>query len=421
MIKLGFKEFQRNIFVNLFIVVQLAAAMILIAAVISSILSRSVYYTPFKDVLSKDGVIITCADSDAFMSEADGKRVLNKIEDIDGVSQVCAGYSVYAYYDPSGKNDDKHKTQSPVALDDGYIEHYDPAMSGGVWLSQTNSHDSDKLYGVITDNGSIKTGDVITLTYGYYEDDDVNFENYVTKEMPVEIVGTIKDGSKVLDFGKRYSVHDNFDFRDLYVDYYFEKETVPRLFIPLSQIQGDAHLNFVTYHGNIIVNFEEGLSQERQDELKEQLNIEGMMQGELKQINSNSKDYINTQLIQLLPILICSFTLVIVSSISICALNASRSLRVYGVYFLCGCRWKSCLLINIISNMITMLLGAYLAAVAMAVIKFTGLISKTVLSFGIWQFAGCAALAALNLLAATVIPVILMHRSTPKEILSANE
>ena len=47
--------------------------------------------------------------------------------------------------------------------------------------------------------------------------------------------------------------------------------------------------------------------------------------------------------------------------------------------------------------------------------------SKTVLSFGIWQFAGCAALAAVNLLAATVIPVILMSRSTPKEILSANE
>ena len=55
MIKLGLKEFQRRIFTNIFIALQLGAMFFLIIAIVSSVSSRTELYLPVKDKLEGKG------------------------------------------------------------------------------------------------------------------------------------------------------------------------------------------------------------------------------------------------------------------------------------------------------------------------------------------------------------------------------
>lgn len=421
MFRLGLKEFQRSIYVNIFVIIQLAVTLILTVAIVSSVVSRSRFYKPFEDVLSKDGMVMK-------MSATYGDNLgVTELVHMKGITNVCAIYNMDGMYDTIGifyeEGEEVVREIScwPAALNDEYVERLSPEMAQGKWLSETDYHDKSKIYGVITENRFIGVGDTVQVKDTYYDENDVNFENPLQKEFDVEVIGVIRNGEKIPDVMSSSSLIADFDFRNLYYDYLVERDVEPVLFVPYSQIEGTEATASVL-RGYAIFNFDENLSEkERQDVIETIKQYRGIPEGENKEINERSVSYIRSQMTKLMPLLICAFILVVVSCVSICALSVSRNLRIYGIYYVCGSKWNNCLLINLVNNLITSLLAVFLAVISINVIKLAGLLKNTVFEFGLWQLVFCVGLIALNLIISMMIPVILMRRNTPKEILTNNE
>jgi hypothetical protein len=126
-------------------------------------------------------------------------------------------------------------------------------------------------------------------------------------------------------------------------------------------------------------------------------------------------------MIKLMPLLICIFVLVAVSSVSLSALRAKKNLKLYGIYYVCGSKWNNCILINLINNTITSVAGVLTALIAVNIIKIKGLLANTVFTFGGVQLLFVLAVILLNLLISMLMPIGIMRRNTPKEILTNNE
>lgn len=421
MFRLGLKEFQRSIYVNIFVIIQLSVTLILTVAIVSSVVSRSRYYKPFEDVLSKDGMVMKMS-----ASYGDGFDV-TELVNMKGITNVCAIYNMDGMYNTKGvffeegKEVEREISCWPAALNDEYVDRLSPELSEGKWLNEIDYHDKSKICGVITENRFIAVGDTVQVMYTYYDESDVNFENPLQWAVDVEIIGVIRNGEKIPDVRSTSSLITDFDFRDLYYDYLVERDVEPVLFLPYSQIEGTEATASVL-RGYAIFNFDENLSeQKRQDAIEAIKQCRGIFEGENKDINERSLSYIRSQMTKMMPLLICAFILVVISCVSICALSVSRNLRIYGIYYVCGSKWNNCLLINLVNNLITSLLSILLAVVSINVIRIAGLLKNTVFEFGLWQLVLCAGIIALNLIISMIIPVILMRKNTPKEILTNNE
>jgi hypothetical protein len=408
MIKLGIKEFQRNISSNIFIILQLAATIILTVAIVSSVQSRSIYYKPFADMLDKDGVVLkTSATSDNEQS----------IEELSGVDSACLSYMADGIFSTDGTP--KHEGSNyPTALNDEYIKRLSPDMKSGKWLSDVDCTEQGKIYGVITDDGITKTGDTVLLSVGYYDESDTAFENILYETYEIEIVGVIRDGAKILDVSNSFKKTE-YDYRNLYHDYSFKQDVNPVLFVPYSQMNLP-HLSGIL-KGVQIVNFKENLSESEKNDLKTQLGQYGTVIDDTKNINERSLKYINGEMIKLMPLLICIFVLVAVSSVSLSALRAKKNLKLYGIYYVCGSKWNNCILINLINNTITSVAGILTALIAVNIIKIKGLLANTIFTFGGVQLLFVLAVILLNLLISMLMPIGIMRRNTPKEILTNNE
>lgn len=426
MIKYGFKEFVRNIYSNIFIAVQLAVSFLIAAAAVSSVLSRTEMYTPVKEFFSDSIGFFICDVTDSPKLDAE-------LENLEEISEVIGGYDTSLYFSPSspdlsqGLSDDR---KSVNALSDDYINAYSPEMKSGMWLSQAKAQNG-KIPAVITENDSYKTGDTITVAHKQvvremspdeenYDPDNPYLYEYV--ENKVEIVGVVADKASLLGFSENdflltsTNQNNSPDFRDLYT-------TVNRyenimMVVPKSEIENTGCK--IYYDGDLIITLKDDVSEQRYQELEFYLRDFGRV-FRLDEFRKNSMIYINGQLVKLVPMLICIIILVVVSSVSASALSVKNRLRDYGIFYICGSGWTSCILIGLVGNILTTVLGAVLAVCATNIMTARGVLENTVIEFGKPHFLCCLLIAALNIVISLIIPLIIMKRNTPKDILTNNE
>ena len=63
LLKTAWNDFRKNSIVNIFIILQVAVSLIITAVMISAISVRSQYYTPFRDILTSNGIFIKFSSS----------------------------------------------------------------------------------------------------------------------------------------------------------------------------------------------------------------------------------------------------------------------------------------------------------------------------------------------------------------------
>lgn len=134
-----------------------------------------------------------------------------------------------------------------------------------------------------------------------------------------------------------------------------------------------------------------------------------------------SKLYVYEQIIKLVPILICIGLLVIVSTVSISALNVKHGLRTYSIYYICGSSRSKCLQICLINSILTIVLAFIFAATAMGAGKILGFLSKTIITISILGIAACTVVILIHIICSMIMPVTLMNKDSLKDNLSMNE
>lgn len=426
MIKYGFREFIRNIYSNIFIAVQLAIAFLIATAAVSSLLSRTELYTPVKKYFSDCKGLYICDVLDAAKLDAELKH-------IGGIDAVIGGYNTSLYFSPTSQdlsdglgNDRK----SVNALSNDYINSYSPEMKSGKWLSQAKT-ESGKIPAVITENDIYKTGDIVTVMHKQTArkmlPDEENYDSYDPYEYEyvkneVEIIGVVADKSQLFGFSgsdfisEQSRQNDLPDFRDLYTTVNRNENIM--MIVPKASIESTGCK--IYSYGNLIIRLKDSTSEERITELEFYLRDYGRT-FMLDDFKENSMVYINGQLIKLVPMLICIIILVIVSSVSASALTVKKRLKDYGIYYICGSKWNSCVFIGLIGNLFTAVMAGGIAVCISNVLTLKGIYENTVIGFGKLHLLCCSCICIFNIIISLIIPIIIMKRNTPKEILISTE
>ncbi len=412
------KEFVRNIKFNIFIIIQLAFVFAMIVFAVSSVLQNLRYYIPLSDYLSKDGAYIfvsktvdTSKDKNALVNSSEyfddalftGQVLLEKELTDEELAKTQSGDFVGADKNPYDAN--------AYAYYKNVADLYTPIMVGGDWLSEVDKYsgEDDVLHAVITENDyGLKVGDVYTQSLPIV---DRGFKN-----VKIKIIGVMKSGTRSFGMITRYRSDITLDAKEMFKSYDVNQEGVPLVLFSAEELDKINCLQSVM--GGMMMKFKDGLSDEEYINAVNSTYSLGTSV-EFKEIRENSLKEIKNQMTVLAPIIGGIILLVIVSVLSMSAVNTNKQLRNYGIYYMCGCKWRQCAMINALSIFISEAVAAILAYVALRGAKIAGLLSNTVVTFGKWQLIGCLCIAVITLIVALIMPVLIIGKSTPREIIKA--
>ena len=394
-IKGAVKQLKRNPLMNILIITELAAVLTIMFILISLIESRFEYYLPFSDEFWGEGYLcnfeMPIAESDITELAKNGR---------------CE-FTYYGQFYVNGQQPDDENIPCSVMYDDKWINAYTPTMQSGVWLD--NIPDDGKYHAVVTPKNplNLKTGDSIKVS------------DYDGKSIDVEIIGVLNDKQYVLgcSFFSQTDVVGRNNFFDMYYTYNTEVEADKwGLFFSKDELidspvcNGEAGV----YGMGFVMTDDMNKSDRKalEDALRSEL-APGYTK-ELSEIRQNSFAYIKEQLYVLLPIALCIFLLTMITTISVVSISLDGSLKTYGVFYICGARWKSCVTISFVYSLMIVIVSSGLSLFALKMIS--GRIS-TVISFGRWEFISMLMISALYLLLSVIIPLVTVKTVKPRDVL----
>lgn len=417
--KYALKEFIRNIKFNVFIIVQLAFVFAMIVFMISSVQQNLRYYLPLKNYLNNDGVYITAGMNSMFDTGSDKDTLLDYSDYFDNAlyskqlflagelseSEIAKSENDFNYIPES----DNQYEANAYTYYKNVIDLYTPVMADGEWLSKVESYSDEEnvLHAVITENDyGLKVGDV--YTQGLF----VNDSGY--KNFKIKVIGVMKSGTRSFGMVHDYDSRIKLTAKDMYKSYSTEQEGVPLVLFSADELNKYNCYSFIS--GGAMIKFKDGLSDEEYEKAVESSYGLGTFI-EFKEIRENSLKEVKSELIVLTPIIGGIILLVIVSVLSMSAVNTNKQLRNYGIYYMCGCRWKQCTMINALSIFIAEIAAAILAYAGLKFADVFGFLKNTIVTLGVWQLLGCLCVVAITLIAALIMPAVIIGKSTPREII----
>ena len=395
LLKLGIKNLKHNLIMNLLLIIQMTVVLLLAVSMVSTIVTRFQYYTPLKKQLNSNGYFYYIEHG---INPATGStlRQTEELYDLlEGEKEIFATYSPWLSYNDESVNF--------VSYDDQFIEAYTPEIESGKWFDLTQDQ-SETVQLVVSQN-----------PYGFKVGDKIKLDSF-GNNLNAEIVGILKEGTKIMGFTVPF---EKCDCRNAFKNYNYQIEEKP-LFILNQKSLLDKNIT-MQLNGPIFVTYPDDVP----NDLLEKNNsiIKTMMTLNITPLNemkNNSMDYIFSQLYTLFPILICVLILTLVGAVSVSALSAKRQLKNYAVYYICGLKWKQCAKVNFYSSLICIVFSFLLSITAVTAIQIFNIFDETVIQPGIWQLAGCIILTVFYLILSIALPISIIGKNTPHEVLKLN-
>ncbi len=413
--KTALLNLKKRLAMNILIIFEMTAAMIVFAVMISSILIRYTYYEPLKDIFESNGYF------GLLRFEYENKEKNNLVhgaelgEYIGDPEKVISVSELFICWDSSGNTEPSRSACR--AYSDEAIRRFPPKLKKGRWLNISDK--AEKIEAVISENPfGWEVGDTLELCF--YGPGDLYF--------PVEIVGELEEDAKIFglsarfdkehDFNLCYCVYD-YDYEEvplmLFSSEYIDTVEVPLDVDPPAEItQWPCGVHLFVYDGD--TNPE--ILKEGQRMLGEMAAIGSAYTESFETLEPNSRKYLYMQVYNLLPIIISILILTFVSSISSTAISTRERLRDYSIFYITGLRWNQCVWINMIQSAVVSAISLALAFAGMAVIGFTPLGETVTIIWSGWIFLAAIGLAILYMLVSMLMPALIIRKSSPKEILT---
>lgn len=397
------KEFKRHIFMNIVTLIELAVSIILVGVITTAVTIKYKYYGPFRDVYNSNGIycrFIYAADDFGQPEQTllYGEQLFPYLSSPEKIvcSNVIKSFPV---------KDGEFINANCYSFNDELIDRYTPQIGRGRWLKPKK----DELEVVVTENNK----------YGWKKGGYVELDDGKGGTLKAKIVGELKDKQYIAGIPSDNDGNNDFS---MFVSYIDSKDTdLPMLIFSSSQLRrygfdGDACKC-------ALIEYPDSVSGEQLDNDMQTLNLLGSLYTtELKNVRARSIDYFMLQLSNYLPLILVILIMTFISSISIAALSARQRLRDYAIYYICGSRWKSCVLVNLFFSLIISGLAAIGAA---AIYHFIPKLPKSVfatlpmtIASDMWVAISVILLIAVYILVSAAMPLIIIGRNTPKEILT---
>lgn len=423
--KTALKSIKKNLALSLMIFVQSAALFLTTSVMVSSVYLRMRAYYPFKDYYNSNGFCFFMGTRDRLVDK--NGNVITSSETIleeTSAQSIVAAHSVTTdlyfeskdiYFekslvelynespDPEGLGGDNFITLDGISYDDEIITHYTPELSAGRWLDP-NAGEIEAV--IASDYSGLSIGDEVYMWLPT-ENDRINAR--------VRIVGKIKDGTRIFgapsglespDYRNILSVyHDDEDNPLILFSYSVLVKQQPDVFQPINHAVMAKYLD--TAGTDVIT--------EDIKSIGETASIMGLTS--MEDIEARSMRFISEQLYMLLPIIIVLIVMVLISSINASALAARNRLRDYAKFYIVGLTWRKCALVNLLQAVIINAAAILMCVAGIFIIQKTGLAQSVIVFGNSWTAASVAALAAFNILISMIMPLIMLSRTSPKQLL----
>ena len=407
--KYGFKEFERNIFFNLFIIIQITAVLILMVYSMSSVAYISKFYNPIKEYLEGNGLC----------TKITNYGISNEVEALDYVD------SIYSIHTCSGNINDNDAYAKELftdiyvnSYDDKFINNYKPLLEKGEWLDKYEAESDGCVNVVIGYSEEYDVGDVCEVIFG---PEDPSY----TQKLKFRIVGMLSDGAKI--FNAYGSTDEVTDAESLYQNYYMREH--------FNSNNNNYDLFFITkdnvlnlgYPAMSFIKFKDGYSEKELEEfyvdLGEQFEdyIEVFSNLKTEYIREASVKSINEQKMMMMPLIVGIIILIIVSVFSMSAISSNKQLKNYGIYTVSGATRKRCIFIQMWNVFYSCVLSVVLAYVVFKLMTVGGIISASIVSIGRNELLACGAIIVIAIIASAVMPAIIIGRAQAKEMLKEEE
>lgn len=408
--KSAIRQLKRNKFMNILIVVQLAAVMTILCVLVSMVESRMIYYVPFADEINSQG----------YLCEFDGD-VASEKEILENVKGANCEFTYMEQFPVNINSDnitiENENTYVPYTdiMSDKWINSYTPQMQSGSWLNDLP--DDGYIHVVVTQDNKLglKTGDIITIhEYDYDIKKDI--------EEKAKVIGVMENKQYLvgLSWFQQTDVANRKNFFDMYYTYNSEIEDLWGLCVPKSEIEQSKlyHDDFsVVGMGFVIC---DGMGE---SEMKEVYNYlasycSPFYTVSLDEIRENSLAYINEQLYILLPIAICIFLLTLITTISVISISINKQLKTYAIFYICGAKWRDCALISFLYSLIVCIIAGVISIASIFIIMQNSL---TVIKMGVFEIMAMFVAVIIYLILSAVMPLVIIGKTQPNEILNNEE
>ena len=399
-LKYGFYSVVNKIFFNVLIILELAAILVVGNMAIAAYNSRSAFYEPYKDILTQDGFVFIGKGLGNYDKDLTIKNMCDSFEgDVTVINNY--GFQILTNDDWIGKN--------VVSIDSRIFSKLKLPVVEGRWAN------SEK-----TKNGEIEA----VIFRGKDKDDErarlgsVIEGKINDKPCKLKIVGVIAEEQYVPSLAANLHINN---IKGSVMNFYNVPLTSSScsFFVSSSadEILSDPHFIAMTFS---FMYYNSPPSDDIRQGNKEKLMANSKNLALLSEYNKNSLDYINEQYIKLLPILICVFVIVLAELICSVAMNTRSQMRNYGIYFLCGCRWKDCLKISLSYSLIILIGGCIVGTAAFLVFQNSEYAAMFEQNLAVNNIYITLIIAAVILILSLVIPFMQIHKTSPVETIKEN-
>lgn len=413
LLKTALMDFKKNIAMNILTILEMVTTIIIMIVMLSSFLLRYEYYRPFKDAFRSNGIY--CYFGSYATTQIEAPSLNNLLCDEDTFQYLHSPEKIIACNNTMGIVIHDENSQKDINVDnwsynDEFIRRYSPKLKAGRWLNTSDK--ATEIEAVVSKNDyGWKTGDKLKGSFFNFPD---------PLEVEITIVGEFEDGTKVGGGGVSHEKAP--DYNLMFSTYDFEIEDKKPLLLLSSQYVKNikAPINpVIGLQTSSIIIYPDRVTAEELAEDKKTLRTLGCIYSEtLSVMEKNSWDYLSEQFYNLLPVIIVILILTFVSSISNTALSTYRRLHDYAVYYINGLQWKHCIMINLIQSLIISVISVIIGLTGLLLVRFTPFSSNINVVWSSWLFIAILALIAIYLFISMIMPIIIIGKSTPKQILT---
>ena len=424
-LRMAWRSLRKSLFSNLLTVLQLAAALLVTAVMVSAVCLRFRKYTPFRDFYNSRGYLLQYP----FFMEYGEKRMQVAAEkneawdsfDATVNSQLSAPLEAICpqeapfWLGAPPKHDRERQPQITLYTED-FLRRWTPELAAGEWLHSGSS--GDVLEAVVTWNDDEwQVGDTVT---GAWTELDETGSMKKLGDVQIKIIGMLADGEAIAG----QTGENTHDFRLFWRPHSYEREQDVQMFISAEQVAALCPTKQLTQFlgKTILLRYTEPVTEEQAEKDYKTLtwNSNSMQILKMEDIRENSRTFLYSEVYKLLPVIIMLMVLVMISSISSTALSTRRRLHDYAVFALSGLPWQKCIVINLLQSLMTAGAAAAAALICGAVLQHTSLRELFYVKPGGWQLLSCAAVIGIYLLISLWMPHLMLRKNSVREILKSN-
>ena len=400
MIRLGFKEFIRNIKRNALIMVQMVAVYVIIMFTVSAFEEQYRLMDGVSNVFDDTGMIVlkNPVGTGEFMRIDVLEDILIKVDNIEYAIRYNLNHNGYS---------------TVVSSYDSKKVTYQPELVKGKWCDDVE-HEEGVINAVVSTNMPFaeEVGEIIEI-------DGHTFK----------VTGFVDEKEMVYGTTGRFN-YDEASYMDFYQPIHELEQNDNGGLIIASFEDIQKYSTYDTGYSSLwslisIVDFEDDITEEEIEYNMDQMaKTYGYTQGSELILTDNMYEYSwRLMMLKIMPMLMLLAVIIIVLVVSLVisgTINILYERKNYGIYFICGNDWKNTFRFSLVNWSIMALVSMVIASGACILIYSKKLIKGLILSFTGMHVLAIFGITAAMLLIAVFIPYIKLRRIQPVSILKEN-